>query len=506
MISFTSSTIGKCGIQRLLALIGSARTHSFRKPLIYQPQAACIMSVARVTAHRNPSVTAKALFSPLEPLTAHQKLRYLSVHFRTDGRHADTVFTFPVVDGADPMAALKDYIPSMGCEIGCEYVDAFQRYVKRLHVDEIPLLASTQTMDRGTTGKQPKFSAPDITMPGKYRDEEIELRLRQGLSFFDMETTFQKTAVFIAREAERILGKYELQVVLSRNKRGKWSDYEIQQLVGLREQGLSVTKLATWLRRPTEAVRKHLQGLESTLVAPSVVHGPQELPPGFRDSLFTARLEAVWQALLRSDMAQTWKETLERSNEGWLSKISRLIPESVKKLLGGLRPPTWDDLESLPSIDTTDAGVYARLSTSRHSFHMASDRYLYVGSATRYGGGLNWRIYQHTRKNTRKWESRLQYDIRTKRLKSSFVTLMVMKMDHSNPEAVLEVRRTVVLAEAIFTVWLGALERPPHDLQNMCPWDLRTLQWTGWSSHNPLLDDVTLPSNHNIPRAGEPQS
>jgi Uri superfamily endonuclease len=199
-------------------------------------------------------------------------------------------------------------------------------------------------------------------------------------------------------------------------------------------------------------------------------------------------------------MAQTWREALqEKPAEEWLSSVSMGIPEHIKKALGGLRPPTWVELESLPLIDTNDAGVYARLVTSRHQIQMVSDRYLYVGSASKYGGGLNWRIAQHIRKTKLKHESRLQYDIRTKRLKGNgrFVTLMVMKMDSSENEVVLHVRKTVILAEAILTVWLSALRSPSHDFQSVCPWDSQTLQYTGWASHNPLMDDVVLPGKHS---------
>ncbi|KAF1926327.1 uncharacterized protein M421DRAFT_6956 [Didymella exigua CBS 183.55] len=195
-------------------------------------------------------------------------------------------------------------------------------------------------------------------------------------------------------------------------------------------------------------------------------------------------------------MTQAWREALqEKSANEWLSSISLGIPEDVKKALGGLRPPTWDELGSLPLIDTNNAGVYARLVMSRHKVQMVSDRYLYVGSASRYGGGLNLRIAEHTKKIKRKYESRLQYDIRTKALKASgrFITLMVMKTDSSQKEVVLDVRRTVTLAEAILTVWLSALQAPAHGLQCVCPWDPALLQYTGWSSHNPLLNDIVLP-------------
>lgn len=336
---------------------------------------------------------------------------------------------------------------------------------------------------------------PQVLLPGKARDEEIVLRLRQGQSFLDMESSLQKTAEFLAREADRILGKDEVKKPLRQRKRGQWSNDETQQLIALRQQRLPLKTITKWLRRTAPSVEKKSRELRSTLSGPDAVEGPQEMPPGLQVSLFNTRLAEIWQALLGSDMTQTWREALqEKSADEWLSSISLGIPEDVKKALGGLRPPTWEELESLPLIDTNNAGVYARLVTSRHETQMASDQYLYVRSASRYGGGLNSRIAEHTRKIKRKYESRLQYDIRIKQLKGNgrFVTLMVMKMDTSDYEVILDVRRTVTLAEAILTVWLCALQSPSHDFQCVCPWDSQTLQYTGWSSHNPLLNDIVL--------------
>lgn len=59
------------------------------------------------------------------------------------------------------------------------------------------------------------------------------------------------------------------------------------------------------------------------------------------------------------------------------------------------QPPTYDELECLPSVDSTDAGVYVRLLTSRYELQTASDRYLYVGSASKYGSGLNGSVSEH---------------------------------------------------------------------------------------------------------------
>jgi hypothetical protein len=182
---------------------------------------------------------------------------------------------------------------------------------------------------------------PEIHVPGKARDEEIVLRLRQGQSFLDMESPLRKTASFIAREANRILGKNEVDKILRQNKRGQWSSSEIQNLIALREQGLLLTKISKCLRRTIQSVEKQLRELRSTLLVLDVVEGPQELPPGLQESLFNIRLAEIWQALLNSNMKETWREALrEKSAEEWLSRVSAGIPEHVKKILGALRPPT----------------------------------------------------------------------------------------------------------------------------------------------------------------------
>ena len=92
-------------------------------------------------------------------------------------------------------------------------------------------------------------------------------------------------------------------------------------------------------------------------------------------------------------MTLTWREALSKqSAEEWLLTISQGIPEGFERILGGLQPPTHEEIESLPSSDSADAGVYARLVKSRHELQIAIDRYLYVGSASRYGSGLNGRV------------------------------------------------------------------------------------------------------------------
>ena len=407
------------------------------------------------------------------------------------------------------LALRKDYALNMGKHPDDEYVRAYQSFVASLYAQKLLLQRSGTT--RGSTGskgnvKIPKERAerksktpkPAILSPGKARDEEIGLRLLQGQSFLDLASSLKRTLNFIIQKVKRLLGRYELRRLMKRNKREQWSSDEIQYLASLRKQGLPLAKITMLLRRTKPSVEKQLRELGNTIVEPTEVQGPQETPPGLRKVLFDTRLVEIWQGLLNSKMTQAWREALrEKSDQEWLSSISAGIPDDVKRVLGGLRPPTWEELEGLPLINTKDAGVYARLAQSPFEFQMVSDRYLYVGSASRYGGGLKARIAEHTRKTRRSDESRLQRDIRRKNLKgtNSFATLMVMKMDSPEKEGVLDVRRTVILAEAILTVWLGALPSRLHGLQSLCPWDSQTLQYTGWPSQNPLTMGVVKPNS-----------
>jgi hypothetical protein len=100
-------------------------------------------------------------------------------------------------------------------------------------------------------------------------------------------------------------------------------------------------------------------------------------------------------------------------------------------------------------------------------------------------------------KRRRSDKSRLQRDIRKKDLKGNdrFVTLMAMKMNSPKDEDVLDMRLAVTLAEAILTIWLGALQSPSLHLQGLYQWDPQILEYTGWSSHNPLTMDVVKPKD-----------
>ncbi|KJX93779.1 hypothetical protein TI39_contig4258g00006 [Zymoseptoria brevis] len=302
-----------------------------------------------------------------------------------------------------------------------------------------------------------------------------------------------------------------------------WADKDVGKLIELRKDGWPLTRIADKLDRKPADVQKALRllGTGPFHTAPSTSHNatastsqdstelPSELSSGeSTEEVFHRRLTEVWACLLDSVKTPAWTRIIAtRTKEEWLSKISEGIGSEVRTLLAGTRCPTFQDLNALPLLMSRDAGVYARLVESRYEIQFAIDRMVYVGSASKYGGGLASRIAEHAskRKNKpgrkRKIIPRLQTSIeaRTLRWPGNFATLMVLRFPSSRPQDVYNVRATVVIAEAMLTIWLGALQDPPPNVNpsprlfDAFPWDLAERDYTPWSSHNPLLVDFTLP-------------
>jgi hypothetical protein len=101
---------------------------------------------------RNPSVLAQAHIPPLNHPTTGGKLQYLSFYFRVDNQRADVAYIFTVPKGEDIIEALMSYASRLERDNSSEYVDAFQRYVKKLHTGEIllPRSRSAQKMPKVT--------------------------------------------------------------------------------------------------------------------------------------------------------------------------------------------------------------------------------------------------------------------------------------------------------------------------------------------------------------------
>ncbi|KAF3937721.1 hypothetical protein ABW19_dt0202778 [Dactylella cylindrospora] len=272
-----------------------------------------------------------------------------------------------------------------------------------------------------------------------------------------------------------------------------WSEEEIKYLVSERERGALLKDLSGALHRTKPAIEAKLEELlaDTFESAYARVQGPQVLLPEFWGSLFEERLTRIFRGLLVSDATVTWKAALKREREeALIQAISAGIPEQVKQILGDLKPPDFTTLLSLPRVDTTRAGVYARLMHTTYKLQMPRDRYIYVGSSARPGSGLNGRVADHT--SGYHTVRRLKRDIKKNQLKrpGHFITLMSIGRNTSPMRYFMSHRRLSVLAEAILSVWLGAIQDPSRSLRDLCAWDVESLGYRPWCSHNPLILDI----------------
>jgi hypothetical protein len=290
-----------------------------------------------------------------------------------------------------------------------------------------------------------------------------------------------------------VLGEHIEQRLVTR-KKPKWSREDVCQLINLRLAGEPLKVIAQSLCKPKKSVVQMLEALGTAPFEQPIVDEPQEVPDALRSSLFEARLRDIWHVLSHDLMTVKWKKAIaEISTEELLSTISQSILPEVKHLLGGVQPPTFAQIRALPSTTTNQAGVYARLVESRFEHQGPGDRLLYIGSASKRFGGLQYRILQHQAGfKIRGRESRLDRDIKERDLEEpgEFRTLLVMDMNSADLSNVETVRRTVVVAEAILTVWLGALQGCSADLRRASPWLPETLDYSPWSSHNPLRFNI----------------
>ena len=149
-------------------------------------------------------------------------------------------------------------------------------------------------------------------------------------------------------------------------------------------------------------------------------------------------------------------------------------------------------------------GVYAWILKPRFVHPHRWENFIYVGSATRYGWGLYRRKLEHQGgwRGTNKFlKCRIsEYGLSWK---SPFVMLLSMQAASRENEDVVEARYLVTFAEAILTVWLGALTEGTSDnrrqssrLRSLCPWDLDRIAHKGLCTHNPLTVDIKLPHGY----------
>ncbi|KAF7870590.1 hypothetical protein EAF04_004334 [Stromatinia cepivora] len=205
----------------------------------------------------------------------------------------------------------------------------------------------------------------------------------------------------------------------------------------------------------------------------------------------------------RKKQEDDYKEFMELRTLGrWAEIVSTYTLPEVKKMLNNPEPPTIDDIERLPWVDTTESGVYAHLFQPVLEGHHS---HVYIGEASGHKG-LAERRKQHEKEIRKgadeKLSSSYHYNVYRSSPRTSNWTILFLLPDLDvkknidekdrdwSDECWSEARVICYLAEAIFARMLGAYARSARkDLASVCPFGVN-LPWFGTCSHSSLTDGV----------------
>jgi hypothetical protein len=199
---------------------------------------------------------------------------------------------------------------------------------------------------------------------------------------------------------------------------------------------------------------------------------------------------------------QKWERTLSGTpSADWLTLIEQHTVEGFKSILSSQQPPTVSRLESLEWSNTPAAGVYGwilepkeELTFGDSDFH-DSECYLYLGTASSYGGGLACKRQDLLSPwpSARQKPPRLEIcDLGLSHRK--LVTVLEIPFLDSSDEEIRRIRTLVALARAVFVIWLGAVKpvwKPAID--GLTPWRQQDIPYHGLACHNPLVYDIKVP-------------
>ena len=306
----------------------------------------------------------------------------------------------------------------------------------------------------------------------------------------------------------------ELANLVQKRKHGKWSDEEKEHLIKLthNRRKIDIGSIARQIGREPGAVRHRLRLMAKEknieLGNDAVSFSKAFLDSGLgkeEQSVLEGRMYRVIDGLLnKGDTTAQWRAILSaKSTEAWAATILPLIPTQLKHMLAAPSPPTAADWRTLAWQDTSLFGVYAwalKRSRGARLNPLRVENYVYIGSATKYAHGLSGRALQH-REGHHRDRSMLSYRIKQRGLSRTtghFATLLAMEVASSEIGDITKARELVLFAEAIFTIWFGALtgtesaggtgraENHRH-LHSLSPWDHpQQFNYKGLCSHNPL--------------------
>ncbi|KAA8635556.1 hypothetical protein SMACR_09198 [Sordaria macrospora] len=239
------------------------------------------------------------------------------------------------------------------------------------------------------------------------------------------------------------------------------------------------------------------------------VYGPDKAEERRRllNKKINGRLRSIYDALLDCYPHPEWVSRLQtKTPSQWIAQIVDLLSDPVREILASPYPPTVAKLKELPwlRVDEQNAGVelgvYGLLSTPPQSqSYVSDDVNLYVGSAASRRGGLVLRLVTHyfalhSGDATKKGAGWVQdATLNLTRPKFPFILLRLPNPTASKTATkALEDLQLIVLAEALFMVYLGAMStagpRNHHPLARASPWDMEDISYRGISGANPLWE------------------
>ncbi|KAI1660095.1 hypothetical protein F4813DRAFT_313106 [Daldinia decipiens] len=346
--------------------------------------------------------------------------------------------------------------------------------------------------------------------------EQMKVLLLKGFQVWEIALSIGRSELDVRRSLRNNDG---LASLLRKVKTGRWSSAEEHVLLEhLKERSVPNKKMiARRIGRKVDSVVRQIKKLANERDAPMPLLSADipldnELSTSERETL-EVRLDRILVGLTKADKTDKWRRVLMGTPRAeWVERILALIPTPVGHILAASSPPTISRLRSLEWEDTNKMGVYTWILTHKLYNPFYPEHYVYVGSATKYGEGLSRRKFQHQYQQGGKHSSPyLKSRIRKQGLdrKGPFITLLSMDVTSSEPNEVVKARQFIVLAEAIFTIWLGALTEGREGtkeehilLRSLCPWSPEQISYGGMCSHNPLSFDISYPSGYAQPEDG----
>jgi hypothetical protein len=220
--------------------------------------------------------------------------------------------------------------------------------------------------------------------------------------------------------------------------------------------------------------------------------GVQALSPE-ENAIFFSRLAKIWKGVMTFPMCLEWKDRFASfPSEVWQARIAEHTPNHVKSMLASPQAPKLTQLESLGWSDTTAAGVYGcYFSSNKRSVRAKKARYLYIGSATAYPGGLSARRRKILLPSSLTQKDSLKSKMRNLdlSLQGEFFKLFEVPFNYAFGDG-MSVRGLAILARMVFTIWLGSFDEGLKPaIRDLTPWGLETIGYFGLAVDNPLATD-----------------